>query len=272
MDKNKYFLTGEFAKIANVTKNTLFHYDKIGLFSPEIKMDNEYRYYSMQQLETIQIILMLKDLGMPLSEIKEYLDGNSTEDLLELYDKELVQIQKRIRQLKQKENWITRQKEQILAFSKTDLSRIYICTLQNRYAFFAHSSSTDERSLAKKAGSLIAKYNQLCQPIGYKISYIQHMEDIENRIYDNYHDVLLIFYTKPKNTSTQILPAGDYLTAYHKGHWDSIGEAYKRLLSYADSHHLQLADDFLETEIVDRLYVKDRSNYVTEIAVRILPN
>ena len=51
MNNNMYFTTGEFARITGVTKHTLFHYDDIGLFSPEIKQDNGYRYYSVGQLE-----------------------------------------------------------------------------------------------------------------------------------------------------------------------------------------------------------------------------
>lgn len=36
-DVRKYFTTGEFAKLCHVKKQTLFHYDEIGLLSPEIK-------------------------------------------------------------------------------------------------------------------------------------------------------------------------------------------------------------------------------------------
>ena len=49
MDHNKYMTTGEFARRMGVTKNMLFHYDKIRLFSPEIVDTNEYRYYSIYQ-------------------------------------------------------------------------------------------------------------------------------------------------------------------------------------------------------------------------------
>mgnify|MGYP000269148540 FL=1 len=48
MDHNKYMTTGEFARRMGVTKNMLFHYDKIGLFSPEIVDTNE--YYSIYQV------------------------------------------------------------------------------------------------------------------------------------------------------------------------------------------------------------------------------
>ena len=35
MDRNLYMTTGEFAALMGVSKYTLFHYDDIGLFSPE---------------------------------------------------------------------------------------------------------------------------------------------------------------------------------------------------------------------------------------------
>lgn len=75
-NRDAYLTTGEFAKLAGVSKHTLFHYDKIGLLSPEIKLsENQYRYYSISQLELLEIITLLKELDMPLSEIKSYLDN-----------------------------------------------------------------------------------------------------------------------------------------------------------------------------------------------------
>ena len=68
--KDNYFSTGEFAKLCNVNKKTLFHYDEIGLFKPEIVKENGYRYYSIYQLEIFDMIYTLRDLGVPLKEIK----------------------------------------------------------------------------------------------------------------------------------------------------------------------------------------------------------
>ena len=69
-----YFTTGEFAKILGVKKHTLFHYDEIGLFSPVVKdEENNYRYYFVWQMDTFEVIRALQKLGMPLSEIREYM-------------------------------------------------------------------------------------------------------------------------------------------------------------------------------------------------------
>ena len=41
--KKTYFTTGEFAKIFDVKKQTLFHYDSCGIFKPDIIGENGYR-------------------------------------------------------------------------------------------------------------------------------------------------------------------------------------------------------------------------------------
>lgn len=89
MDKIKkkpkgYLTTGEFAKLCGVKKQTLFHYDQIGILKPELSGENGYKYYSYLQLETFSEISMLKELEMPLAEIKQYLNSRSPDSFLSL--------------------------------------------------------------------------------------------------------------------------------------------------------------------------------------------
>lgn len=106
-NRDAYLTTGEFAKLAGVSKHTLFHYDKIGLLSPEIKLpENQYRYYSISQLELLEIITLLKELDMPLSEIKSYLDNRTTSLFIELLTKEQTLIREKIQAMQQMERWI----------------------------------------------------------------------------------------------------------------------------------------------------------------------
>ena len=81
------FTTGEFAGLAGVSKDTLFHYDRIGLLKPETVEENGYRYYSLAQVDVCDVIRVLKELGMPLAEIREYLEERTVPSLLELFEK-----------------------------------------------------------------------------------------------------------------------------------------------------------------------------------------
>ena len=86
--KKMGFTTGEFARLCGVKRHTLFHYDEIGIFSPALRGENGYRYYAPAQIEVFHVIAALKELGMPLAEIRSYLDRRSPAALLERLDRE----------------------------------------------------------------------------------------------------------------------------------------------------------------------------------------
>ena len=95
----EYFTSGEFAKLCGVNKKTLFHYDNIGLFKPKKILENRYRYYSHNQFELFNVILELKRLGMPLKEIKSFIDNRNPDTALDLFQREKAKIDKEIQEL-----------------------------------------------------------------------------------------------------------------------------------------------------------------------------
>lgn len=52
----------ELSKLTKVSVRTLHHYDKIGLLTPSIRLENNYRVYSEADLLKLQQILALKVL------------------------------------------------------------------------------------------------------------------------------------------------------------------------------------------------------------------
>ena len=93
MNKESFLTTGEFAGLAGVTKHTLFYYDEIGLFSPEIKTENGYRYYSVSQLDVFDVIYTLKELGVSLDEIREYMENRTPASLLSLFQNDSFSLE-----------------------------------------------------------------------------------------------------------------------------------------------------------------------------------
>lgn len=66
---------GEFAHFTGVTIKTLHHYDDIGLLKPaQVDRYSGYRYYSVEQMERLNRILALKDLGFSLDQIAVFVD------------------------------------------------------------------------------------------------------------------------------------------------------------------------------------------------------
>jgi DNA-binding transcriptional MerR regulator len=63
------------ADIARVSVRTLHHYDDIGLLKPAFIGNNGYRYYEARQLYRLQHILMYREFGLALDEIKTLVDA-----------------------------------------------------------------------------------------------------------------------------------------------------------------------------------------------------
>ena len=61
---------GEAAELAKVSVRTLHHYDEIGLLEPSDRSEAGYRLYTVDDLERLQQILLFRELGFALPEIR----------------------------------------------------------------------------------------------------------------------------------------------------------------------------------------------------------
>lgn len=74
---------GEFSRITRVTIDTLRHYDALGLLKPaNVDPFTGYRYYSARQLDSLNRILALKEVGFSLEEIARILQEKLTNEEL----------------------------------------------------------------------------------------------------------------------------------------------------------------------------------------------
>ncbi len=68
----------EFAELAGVTVRALHHYDRLGLLKPTSRTGSSYRLYSDSDLARLEQIVVLKFLGMPLRDIRDLLQEQSS--------------------------------------------------------------------------------------------------------------------------------------------------------------------------------------------------
>jgi len=65
---------GDFSRATHLSVKTLRHYHEVGLLAPAtVNPDTGYRYYSAAQIPAAQVIRRLRDLGMPVAEVKAVL-------------------------------------------------------------------------------------------------------------------------------------------------------------------------------------------------------
>ena len=72
MKKQGYYSTGEFMKLAHITKKTVRYYDEHNILKPSYVDPNTHtRFYTDADLARLQQILLLKTLGFSLGDIRE---------------------------------------------------------------------------------------------------------------------------------------------------------------------------------------------------------
>jgi len=74
MDETTTYRIKELADLAKVTVRMLHHYDRLGLLVPEQRSAAGYRLYGENNLLRLQQILIYREFGLPLEQIRRILD------------------------------------------------------------------------------------------------------------------------------------------------------------------------------------------------------
>ena len=75
------YTIGEFARMAQVSRRQLRHWDEIGLLQPaKIDPKTGYRYYSANQLTALNRVVALKELGVSLDQIQRFVKDDVSLD------------------------------------------------------------------------------------------------------------------------------------------------------------------------------------------------
>ena len=264
------FTTGAFAALCGVTKHTLFHYDEIGIFSPAIRGENGYRYYAPVQIEVFQVISVLKEMGMPLADIKAYLDRRSPEALLELLETEEQALTEKLSRLRRLRTLIRR---------KADLTRQALAVPpgqvvveewpQRWYVATAAPGITD----AGKYAHILARHLEYCEAhqvaSPYALGAILPVEAARRGDWGGYTYCYTQVDKPIRGVRLLTAPAGHYLTYFHAGSFDTVREGYRRLLDWADAHGLTLGELFWEDVLLDELAGKGYDQYLLRLSAHL---
>lgn len=97
---NKRFTIGEMAKMHNIAESTLRYYDEKRIFHPSIvDPQTNYRYYTIDQFSLLDTIKFLRQLNIPLKEIKKYIDERNPTYALNLLEKQQEMMLKKQREI-----------------------------------------------------------------------------------------------------------------------------------------------------------------------------
>lgn len=121
-----YFTPGELAKLTGISKQILLYYDKNNIFSPSFVDDNGYRYYSLSQYFSLEILITMRKLDIPLQDIMFYLKNKNLHDLKKIYTLKLHEYQDKIKQLQQYESALAKRLMRLEKIESIRLNQIML--------------------------------------------------------------------------------------------------------------------------------------------------
>ncbi|MCY8507757.1 MerR family transcriptional regulator [Bacillus atrophaeus] len=267
-DIKKYFTTGEFAKLCHVKKQTLFHYDEIGLLSPEIKKENGYRYYSYNQFELFQVIGLFKEVGVPLKRIKQLLKGKTPEDIVALLKEKSFEIENKIKKFKHLQTIIQTKVKLTEQALETDFSSVSFQYLEEeKFMISRNTLNLTERKYIAAISELI-RYVQLHElDEGYPVGGIFAREQILKKDFYNYSHFYIKVQEGIEKINYHVRPKGLYAVGYQKG--DEAEDAYRRIIQFIEKNRMRMGEYAYEEYMLDEVVVDGLENQITKILLQV---
>lgn len=265
--KSKYLKTGDFAKLAKVPKHVLFYYDEIGLFSPEITDSNGYRYYHHSQYFTFIVISLLKNMKMPLKEIRGYMKNPDIDVMHNLLQESIDSIDEAMNLLEVKRNFMY-QTQNYLKLAQNEPKNTCVIKEFEKTPLIL----SDQLTNAKDKTYIEALTNFATkQSLTFQNS-IGDMIPTEAILQEKYDAVAHLFTRNldKRRRTKRYQDAGTYLCYYHQGSFEMLDKGYQEIIKYATINKLKLGPYFYVNSLTNEATSSSTGQFVTEIKVQIL--
>lgn len=263
------FSIGELAGYQNISKQTLIFYDRIGLFKPAyVDPNNKYRYYTSKQVDYLDTILIMKEMGFSLSEIQEHMKNYTIDTSLITLRKQLTVLDGQITHLQLIRNRLAHRCEQMENVKRfhEDNQEVTIKEVPQKYLLYADVEpprSFREISIATKKCFSQALKDEL--PIFFQTGVVVPYKHILEERYTEAGIAFLPIEKTKKAGNIMELKKGRAVSIYHCGDYQSVGRSYEKLLGFCKEHRLEIISDAHEFCINDYISSGDENEYITEI-------
>lgn len=257
---------GTFSKISKVTTNTLRYYDEIGLIKPvHVNNENGYRYYDVEQLNTILFINKLKLYSFSLEEISEVLKKSYDSSLLlSIMKQKQHKIQEELNHLKYALNQIEEDllnlERGIHIMSYLDQIEVKLVETQPKNILYIRERMST-RDYGKYIGKLYERMkNEKLTMLGEPMTIFHHEKEFNPECYDNE----IAIPVKEAVKGTRQLPGGLCAMATLKGPYTELSSIYAKLNQWVEEEGYLVVSDPYEVYLTDPGQTVHEDN-VTEV-------
>ena len=275
------FLIGELASLFQISTDTLRYYDKIELIKPDITGKNGYRYYSIRSFFKLSRILFLKDLDIPLEEIKGYMENKNTEKLVRMLHEKQMDLDYKIQSCLNLQAKIN-QKLELLESSMLSSNEVSIKSIPKRYALYMASS--DFRAPHEIKSTLMAYsqylkfstwvtegqiYTSVSQPHLRERNFSTFQYIFEIPHHESFSEQSVLASIPEGSDKLSVIEAGQYACMRFMGPYSEIDQHYNALLDWVERKGFVLCGDSIEMNIVDYDFSDSHDEFISELQVPV---
>lgn len=265
--REKYYRIGEISRLYKISTDILRYYDKIGLMSPDFTGENGYRYYSKKQIWKLNNIRNLRNIGVGLEDIKEFLDErniNSANDIIEF---QLEKVEDKIKKLTELKEELTSKLENI-EFFKTfkDFNKPVLKFIPKRKFLRSKGNFKQDWEIDFELKILNEKteYDNDFILTNNEIGATLSKENFFKGEYLTFSESFII-----NDVKGEIIPEGYFLTIVFKGKYDESYKYYNILKKYIEENNLIVTGDIHEIYHIEIHITENEDEFITEIQIPV---
>jgi DNA-binding transcriptional MerR regulator len=262
----EFYSVQEFAKLTGVEASTLRYWDDIGIFSPTKRdPENNYRYYSLPQILSVNFVSTLSDLNIPLKTIAELRKRRDPESFMTLLEKRERQLDMELRALRLRSSIIHARRELISYGLKVDETQILVMQRDKKAIILWPRNEYKEgdtflEPLAAFVNQAEEQRVNLDFPVGGYFDSLESFQNAPNRP-DHF------FSADP--VGTQARKEGEYLVGFARGYYGEVGDLPDRMITYAKENNLTVTGPLYLLYLHEETCTQEASNYLSQACIAI---
>jgi len=252
----------KFSEFTGIKQSVLRHYDEIGLFKPMVRDENGYRYYSLPQTISVNLINVLNNAKISPKIIKEFVEHRTPEQILGLFREQELELNRDLMRLQQAYAIIHTYTGMIEEGLHAETREIGIRQMPVMHIEIGQPNDFSSGYLYEsflEFTNLMAERNiSSAYPVG---GYYENLDSFVSNSGqpDRYFSHV--------STGRDIKKAGEYLVGYTRGYYGQVGELPVRMRDYAKKHGLNLTGPVYEIYLFDEVVVENPDQYLIQASI-----
>jgi len=266
MERKKLMSIKEFSELSGTEQSTLRYWESIGLFTPAMRhQENNYRFYTPEQLMTVNFITALSELKVPLKTIGRAGEDRSPEKILSLLEQQEFEIDGELNRLRSLYSSIHVLRSAMRQGMESVPGEIGVQRMEETAIFMGPPTAFEEedsfyRPFMEYCRQAKRSRKSLINPIGGYHDSLQHYMEYPSRPQH-------FFSLDPMGCDCR--PAGLYLVGYAQGYYGQLDGLPGRLATYAQENELLCEGPVYVIYLLDEICIQEPAEYLAQVSVRV---